>query len=181
MTIAVLDVLEKSLKFVTDELISDRTPIKCYIFQEVRNMSTYQHWQQQWLRHFDPFLFLVLAGELSNYQRGDKCIDNIRPLTQWQWTPRKLSVCFIQNSGSMKLSKNASILCLFVSFKPFDEKESKLTGDVGLVELVEYKQLELGGLGILDTPCHCCHPSSNFFVSSSFLSSQLKCLWFLLL
>ena len=62
-------------------------------------MSTYQHWQQQWLRHFDPFLFHVLAAELSNYQRGDKCIDNIRPVTQWQWTLRKFSVCFIQNSG----------------------------------------------------------------------------------
>ena len=68
--LSLMDVLEKSLKFVTDELISDRTPIKCYIFQEVRNMSTYQHWRQQWLRHFDPFLFLVLAAEFSNYQRG---------------------------------------------------------------------------------------------------------------
>ena len=68
--LSLMDVLEKSLKFVTNVLISDRTPIKCYIFQEVRNMSTYQHWQHQWLRHFDPFLFLVLAAELSNYQRG---------------------------------------------------------------------------------------------------------------
>ena len=86
-----------------------------------------------------------------------------------------------KTAEKMKLSKDVSLLCLCVSFKPFDQKESKLTGDVGLVELVEYKQLELGGLGVLDTPCHCCHPSSNFFVSSSFLSSQLKCLWFLLL
>ena len=86
-----------------------------------------------------------------------------------------------KTAEKMKLSKDASLLCLRVSFKLFDEKEGKLTGDVGLVELVEYKQLELGGLGVLDTPCHCCHPSSNFFVSSSFLSSQLKCLWFLLL
>ena len=102
-------------------------------------------------------------------------------MTQWQWTIRKFSVCFIQNSRKHETQEYAGLFCLCVSFKPFDEKESKLTGDVGLVELVEYKQLELGGLGVLDTPCHCCHPSSNFFVSSSFLSSQLKCLWFLLL
>ena len=144
-------------------------------------MSTYQHWQHQWLRHFDPFLFLVLAAEFSNYQRGDKCIDNIRPVTQWQWTLRKFSVCFIQNNRKHETQEYAGLFCLSVSFKSLDERESKLTGDVGLVELVQYKQLELGGLGILDTPCHCCHPSSNFFVSSSFLSSQLKCLWFLLL
>ena len=85
-------------------------------------------------------------------------------------------MCFIQNSVKDETQEYAGLFCLCVSFKPFDEKESKLTGDVGLVELVEYKQLELGGLGVLDTPCHCCHPSSNFFVSSSFLSSQLKCL-----
>ena len=123
----------------------------------------------------------MLAAEFSNYQRGDKCIDNIRPVTQWQWTIRKFSVCFIQNSRKHETQEYAGLFCLSVSFKSLDEKENKLTGDVGLVELVEYKQLELGGLGILDTPCHCCHPSSNFFVSSSFLSSQLKCLWFLLL
>ena len=179
--LSLTDVLEKSLKFVTDELISDRTPIKCYIFQEVRNMSTYQHWQQQWLRHFDPFLFLVLLCCGVEQSGGTNALITFAPwLNNSELYESFLCVSF-KTAEKMKLSKDASLLCLCVSLKPFDEKESKLTGDVGLVELVEYKQLELGGLGVLDTPCHCCHPSSNFFVSSSFLSSQLKCLWFLLL